>query len=254
MQLPWGRSRTVAVAVAVAFPSAGGALAQVAASPPTTPSAPGPRPAPGYSAPTSPYAPGGYPLGHYPPPGYPPPGQPMLPAGYHQHDGFFAHLAAGVVLVRASTSRNGTASATGRGIHLAFGGSVAPNLILFAEPSILWADGLGIESPIYGAVTSASVLSLGLGQGLAYYVEPLNLYLSGTFTYSAIVIRTSSSDNGSANGSGFGARFAVGKEWWTSTDWAVGLAGTVGYTLTDVQYYDEVSLLSVGLLVSVTLD
>jgi len=106
----------------------------------------------------------------------------------------------------------------------AFGGAIAPNLILYGE-----VLGMIVPDPSvsYGGVSTTSsgttMALVGLGPGLAYYLEPTNLYLSGTVTLSHLEVSynyysddyyysdyTPSTE--SYTGVGFSA--VVGKEWW----------------------------------------
>jgi len=84
------------------------------------------------------------------------------------------------------------------------------------------------RAPSSASLTEARAV---IGPGVAYYFLPGNLYLSGSLLFSQL----SESDNGSSNNSsnnsidltnmGIGASFMVGKEWWVSTDWGLGVAG-----------------------------
>jgi hypothetical protein len=72
----------------------------------------------------------------------------------------------------------------------------------------------------------------GGGAGLAYFVVPSNGYVAGTLELSQVTAEGATGDNGSSNSKsveltdmGIGGALAVGKEWWVSTDWALGAAG-----------------------------
>jgi hypothetical protein len=203
---------------------------------------PGYYPPPGYAAP----APYPAPPGYYPPPGYaqpgyyPPPGYyPAVPAGpppgYHEHDGFYMRLTTGITVVNASTSYGGVDSTiTGAGIALgmAFGGSITPNLALYGEFILNSA----IEPTAKGGGTSTTWNNhdldlFGIGPGVVYYLVPANLYFSGTLAFSKLSMSNSGSSSNSSNDSvdltdyGIGASLMVGKEWWVSTNWGLGVAG-----------------------------
>ena len=68
----------------------------------------------------------------------------------------------------------------------------------------------------------------GIGPGVAYYFEPINLYLSGTLTFNRISFSDSSSNYPYGDTSvGIGLSMMVGKEWWVGRDWGIGLAGQI---------------------------
>jgi len=75
----------------------------------------------------------------------------------------------------------------------------------------------------------AEVGMLGIGPELTYYFMPNNVYLSGTV---AITRMTLSKTDGSNSGTdwGVGTRVALGKEWWVSDHWGLGLVGHVSYS------------------------
>jgi hypothetical protein len=195
-----------------------------------------PPPVYGYPPPVYGYPPPVY--GYPPPPAYePPPVDPTKLPGYHKHDGFYLRLQAGVGYLTTSASYQGsTQNMSGPGVSYsaAFGGAIAPNLILYGE-----VLGMIVPDPSvsYGGVSTTSsgttMALVGLGPGLAYYLEPTNLYLSGTVTLSHLEVSynyysddyyysdyTPSTE--SYTGVGFSA--VVGKEWWVSTNWGLGAA------------------------------
>jgi hypothetical protein len=73
---------------------------------------------------------------------------------------------------------------------------------------------------------------LGIGPGLAYYLEPSNICFSGTLAFSQVSagsVSDNSSYSANANQAwtnvGIGASFVASKEWWVSHDWGLGVAG-----------------------------
>jgi hypothetical protein len=59
--------------------------------------------------------------------------------------------------------------------------------------------------------------------GASYYFMPENIYLSMSFKYSGGGISKSSVDNG------YGLQVSLGKEWWVSKNWGLGLALNISY-------------------------
>ncbi len=195
-----------------------------------------PPPVYGYPPPVYGYPPPVY--GYPPPPAYePPPADPTKLPGYHKHDGFYLRLQAGIGYLTTSVSYQGsTRNMSGPGVSYsaAFGGAIAPNLILYGE-----VLGMIVPDPSvsYGGTSTTSsgttMALVGFGPGLAYYLEPINLYLSGTVTLSHLEVSYNNysddyyySDYNPSTESYTGVGFSalVGKEWWVSTNWGLGAA------------------------------
>ena len=170
-----------------------------------------------------------YGRGYGPPPGYYGPAY-VGGYGFHQHDGFYMRVNVGFGYLSASETYNGlTDNYSGAGVSYgaAFGGAVVPNLIVYGE--VLGTTIVNADYSQGGVAQGSSLTDLslfGVGPGLAYYFEPINLYLSGTLTFT----RVSFSDTGSGvslgdTNWGVGVSLMLGKEWWVSRDWGLGIAG-----------------------------
>lgn len=179
----------------------------------------------------------GPPPAYSPPPAYgPPPGYQPAPRYYgrtfgsHEHDGLFARVTLGGGYLSASEDFQGssyTYSGGGFSWGAALGGVIAPNLILFGEFS-----GITVADPqVDGGGTSYTMSStdmtmIGFGPGIAYYFVPVNVYLSGTLTFSQISFSDVSGYYADESTNfGVGANLMVGKEWWVTPDWGLGIAG-----------------------------
>lgn len=236
-----------------------------------TPAAPAPSvgaspssAAPGYQPPPAYYPPPGYARspGYYPPPGYapppgyyPPPGYTpyysqqalVLPPGHHLHDGFYMRLTMGLGILNAKYSQNGqdtTISGGGLAMAFALGGAVTPNLILFGEVIVTGAMDASQDNNDTYQQYGENVTLLGIGPGVAYYLEPSNIYFSGTLAFSQVSasrVTSSSDSNDSADLTdlGVGASFMFGKEWWVSHDWGLGVAGLVHLASMKMKYVDS---------------
>jgi hypothetical protein len=66
----------------------------------------------------------------------------------------------------------------------------------------------------------------GVGPGVAYFFMPLNLYLSGTLLLQRVTLSESNDSNrGQAlTDVGLAASLMVGKDWWVSDNWGLGVA------------------------------
>ncbi len=220
---------------------------------------------PGYPPPPGYYPPPGYPPGYYPPAGYPPPYYPPQeygpPPGFHEHDGFYMRLTMGLGYLNAKFNYLGqdtTISGNGVAMTFAFGGAVTPHLVLYGEMLVNMAFEPDLE---YGGtsqpMTGTNVGLLGIGPGVAYYLEPSNLFFSGTLAFSQV--QESASDSSNSNDSadltdmGIGASFMVGKEWWVSNNWGLGLAGLLRLASMKMRYEDtRMTATAISVLFSAT--
>jgi hypothetical protein len=150
----------------------------------------------------------------------------MGASGYHAHDGFFMRLSLGGGGVSASKSGekySGGSVAFGA----AFGGAIAHNLILYGE-----VFGHSAHEPKHtvgknsGTERGLDLGVAGIGPGVAYYFMPLNLYLSGTLLLQQVSLSDSNNSNSSADITkvGLAGNLMVGKDWWVSDNWGLGVA------------------------------
>ena len=65
----------------------------------------------------------------------------------------------------------------------------------------------------------------GAGAGLAYYLEPVNVYFSGALMLVTFELDDSRNNAIYQSDSGVGFQVMVGKEWWASANWGLGVAG-----------------------------
>jgi hypothetical protein len=257
-----------------AFAAAGSLVFWLAAAPALAQSLPGSVPPtaappglsypPGYYPPPAAYYP---PPGYYPPPAayYPPPAtysppQSGPPLGYHQHDGFYMRLGFGLGYLRASDGRLGTRetiSGTAVGMDFALGATVARNLLVFGNLTMTSAtDPTHTYAGTSQTLTSSELSLWGIGPGVAYYLERLNLYFSGTVSISNVSLRDtsmSSTGGGDLTHFGFGANLMVGKEWWVSSNWGLGAAALARFASMRMKDYDaRMTATDISLLFSAT--
>ncbi|HEX7509005.1 MAG TPA: hypothetical protein VF550_19685 [Polyangia bacterium] len=192
----------------------------------------------------------------------PQPGYRSAPAygswnGYHQHDGFYMRVYAGPGYLTASETAGGvtgTYSDWGVTYGAAFGGTIAPNLILYGEflgttiTDATFSSGGALDYPGY------DLTLFGFGPGIAYYFEPVNLYLSGTLTFTQIDFSyTGTSAPADSTNLGIGFSFMVGKEWWVTPDWGIGIAGQFHIaTMRDPTYDTRMRATAFSILFSAT--
>jgi hypothetical protein len=174
-----------------------------------------------------------------------------------EHDGFYLRLALGVGYGRVSITTGGeetTIVGTSLASSLAIGGAIAPNLILyggFVDSSLLSPD-----YKVDGTTVTkggSSILFSGFGPGLAYYFMPSNTYLAGTLLLSRLSQavpggRDAISDRGP------GLEALLGKEWWVSENWGLGVTAQVILARLAAKGIDDAAfnVVQAALLVSAT--
>ena len=199
-------------------------------------------PANGYPPPAAYPPPGGYPPpGYPPPPAYPAPGYPpgrYYPAPYAQarapgaenHDGVYLRLQLGIGYTSMSASMNGTdvsVAGAGPGFGIAVGGAVNSHLIIYG--TVIDSEASDPEVKVNGQSqgstnngTSAGVV--GIGAGLAYYLDS-NLFFAGSLLASRLVVDDSNGNSLGKSEWGFTFEGLLGKEWWVSDNWGLGVSG-----------------------------
>lgn len=212
---------------------------------------PGFPPPPGYCL----YPPPGYPPapGYYPPPGYYPLAPGFYPQsaygpspGRHKHDGFYMRLTMGPGYLKAKDSfqdRSESVHGGGLTMSFAFGGALTPSLILYGELVGTMASEPTLDSDGTSQTMFNTDESLfGIGPGVAYYLESLNVYFSGTLAFSQVTKNIHdpglSTHNIEVTNMGIGLSLMAGKEWWVSDDWAIGVAGLLHVASMQVKAYD----------------
>ena len=150
----------------------------------------------------------------------------------HRHVGFYVHVEAGVGYLRSSASVSGTTvaiSSVSIPIAVSLGGAVTENWILAGEA---WGS-YGPTPKMSAGSSPASVSDTdfylsGFGLAVVHYIMPANVFLSLTPGVTRISIESGGTKEQTELG--FGAKLALGKEWWVSDHWGLGLAvhGTFG--------------------------
>ena len=198
-----------------------------------------------------------------PPPGYRAGPRYAAPSGYgyQTHDGFFLRLNAGFGYLTASEDYGGgdqvTYSGMGGSYGAAFGGVIGANLILYGEllgTTVVNADYRDTGGAV--GLSGYDVTMFGLGPGIAYYLEPANVYFSGTLAISKVSFSFTDVDYDDSAGEtdfGIGLSFMCGKEWWVTRDWGIGIAGRLHWaSMRDTLYDARINGWAASLLFSAT--
>lgn len=172
---------------------------------------------------------------------YPPPQPPPPSAGARTHDGFYLRLQLGVSYLRMSAALNGTGetvSGGGSTFHFALGAAVNPHMIVYG--TLIEARGrnpgttfsgqpAGTSAPqgrTFGSLTVGGfgdVGVLGVGGGMAYYLDT-NIFFAGSLLASRMFVDDRGGKSVANTAWGFTFEGQVGKEWWVSDNWGLGLS------------------------------
>ena len=123
-----------------------------------------------------------------------------------------------------STGTRVKASGFGTPFITALGGTIAPNLILYG--SMIYEEGnaeVTINGISAGSVNNGAGV-VGFGPGIAYYLEPANVFFGGTLRLSGLGISSSRGNTGWSSRAGATLEGQVGKEWWVSDNWGLGVS------------------------------
>ncbi|WP_228557558.1 MULTISPECIES: outer membrane beta-barrel protein [unclassified Myxococcus] len=146
----------------------------------------------------------------------------------HAHDGFYLRLQVGGGYLRAKAtdiSPELVVKGGGANINAELGFALVNNFILYAKfygasapnPSLQVGD-LTVE----GQNENLSENFGAVGLGVTYYIMPANVYLSGALTYTQLSV-TDDGEKVAESDIGGGLHLGVGKEWWVSKNWGLGI-------------------------------
>ena len=176
---------------------------------PPSPPAP-PPPSPGVSAPND----------WEQPPGI----EPVVGQKEHRHNGFYLRMNLGpAYALMASADSDVTVRGPGAMVGGAIGGAVTENVILFVDFVGDSAFNPTVESGGQQFGTSDITASVvGFGPGTAYYFMPANAYASASLMVAQLSFERVGVPTDTAVG--VGANLMLGKEWWVSNEWGLGVA------------------------------
>lgn len=155
------------------------------------------------------------------------------PSGFHTHDGFYLNMMWGLGSLNFSETRGGDSLSMGGlsgQFSLKLDGAVTRSVVLFGAIDSFSAPSPDAKMVIDGVTYSGSLqnttyssLMIGVGAGIYFgdnFLAKLTLgqasaileYKSGGISYK------------SETDKGFGVNVSIGKEWWISADWGIGVA------------------------------
>jgi hypothetical protein len=169
------------------------------------------------------------------------------------HDGFFLRLSTGIgfASVKGDSDNSGTfKGATGQG-SIAVGGMIVDNLAIHAD---FFATTLfNPDYEINGTTSSTpnnfevAMRAATVGAGLTYYFMPVNLYLTASLGIAYVSTEVSYTSGGVSfkntyeSETGLGLNVMLGKEWWITDNWGLGVAGQLIYFNIPVKDKDSAS-------------
>jgi len=177
-----------------------------------------------------------------------------LATGTTWHDGLALRLSAGLgywytnfgheppMAAGAATASSFSATATTLGA--AIESSVSSDLSVFGEVLASLASNPTAKNPWgYENTWDGTYGLVSIGPGVAYDFDRLNLYASGTLTVTRLFGKATDGRQG------LGANAAIGKEWWASAHWGIGLVAALQFALAD----DELRGITTSLVPSLRL-
>ncbi|MCE9672217.1 hypothetical protein LY474_30870 [Myxococcus stipitatus] len=178
--------------------------------------------------------------------------------GVHTHDGFYLRGQFGLGYTRAEAADVDLAiKGISGSLDLEVGYAVFTNFIIYGKlfgSSVtnpdLEIDGDTIEGEAGDDVSSNY---MGIGAGVTYYFMPANFYITGALVVNELSI-TEDGDNVAETDAGVGIHLGIGKEWWVSDNWGIGIGAEValGRIRSDSNDGDDWNVAHFGLLFTAT--
>jgi hypothetical protein len=161
------------------------------------------------------------------------PVNPLSPEStFNRHRGFFIRPEIGIGYAsgtESTTQGDLTVSGMAGTASINIGGAVAENTIIGVHlfDAVLTNPTVTLNGQT-ASTSSVSYTMFGIGPSFTYYFMPANLYWSGTVAITTL--------NATVNGrsynaqTGWGFRTSLGKEWWVSEHWGLGVSGSLSYS------------------------
>jgi hypothetical protein len=157
--------------------------------------------------------------------------------GFQKHDGFYLSMAIGPVFGSITDVMDNQYdlefSGTGAVFDFKIGGAIKENFILHATIISNSMPGPSVKNGSQSAQASdnISINEVMFGGGFTYYIMPQNFFVSGSIGAGNFSISDSrNSSNTVSTQKGLSLQLKVGKEWWVSKNWGLGIGITYGKT------------------------
>ncbi len=169
------------------------------------------------------------------------------------HDGFFLNMQLGYGLygttVQNNSSNLDSYNSLATNYSMKFGGALTPHLVLYG--TFAFTAGFSIDDDYDDDVDELNALQLFIGPGILFIPctsGPLNNFFIGLAAGPTIEGITSSEsfyyeglwEDDSFTGYGFAVQLEVGKEWWVSKNWSLGIVGTYRFNYAQDEDYSSI--------------
>ena len=151
----------------------------------------------------------------------------------HKHDGFFLRFSTGIGrtisgerIEREEFTLDGFSGNSTIGIGYAITEEMIPNLVIFGstvQDPIVKVDGKEIGE------ADAEITISNIGIGTTHYFMPSNVYVSTSFALANGIVKTEEEEL--ETDIGMGINLSIGKEWWVSDNWGIGVAAQLSTTV-----------------------
>ncbi len=149
-----------------------------------------------------------------------------------KHRGFYLSLALGVnsTGITSDSKNYGTANLTGEGggMDIKIGGAISENWILHATILSHGITGPKVSSDYWGIDDLKADNNLSISQGLIgggfTYYNYYNFLFSASAGFGGFTFENEAEDVDFSTDNGFSYQLKVGKEWWVSPKWGLGVA------------------------------
>ncbi|MBP7603366.1 MAG: hypothetical protein KBA15_05530 [Spirochaetes bacterium] len=148
--------------------------------------------------------------------------------GAHRHDGFFLRaqlgFGSGATVIEDYQGDDLETSGAATTFNLQIGYAIFDNFILFLEngASVMPESKLKHPSAISEAQKENDVAISTFGLGFSWYWMPYNIYIAPVLSLSVTEYDGAMIKGDSRGGSGLS--LSIGKEWWVSANWGLGVA------------------------------
>jgi len=157
----------------------------------------------------------------YPPPMAPSSADPSASASGedHPHDGFYVNARLGIGWLWLKPDGDYQISGSGYPLTLSAGCALTHRLVLAGE-----FYRTALLEPTTNGYNLANLDLKGFGAGLRYYLVPSNIFLSSSLLLSKVSYLNTRYGASTTSPGGYTGQFSIGKEWWISSAWGVGIA------------------------------
>jgi hypothetical protein len=153
----------------------------------------------------------------------------------HRHLGFFIRpdLGFGYMSVSEPTGTSSgdmTISGAAGLFGVVIGGAVSENIIVAGHifDAVIVKPNISFSSGGSGSPSDTQLGLFGIGPDFTYYWMPSNVYLTATLALTRVTLTVNGQDSNSEYG--IGGRVGLGKEWWVSDHWGLGIAGHLSFS------------------------